>query len=416
MERTLSAAQVAVMLVSASYGIGFLFGSGEMALTHGMAGSIYGVATAFGMLLLALFAGRLWRTGQPIWTLFGNAYGRQIKNTVAMLSVLWMAGVLAAQIHGGVAIAQLLGLQKVFAYALIVVCIFAVSRLNLRLASLVFSFFLFLSGVVLVWVLVASNGKALYLSSPARFVADLGTFRPGEALSIAVAVVVLVCTGADYHQFVLAAKRPNRAAVGCVIAGLCLLAISVVPASVVLSLGNTGALAGLVDAKQVIPFALARQVEAVQSSLALVLLVGLCAAALGSGAAVLRAMTSALNAASERDSAHNPTMAVLALAVAGALAARGQSIIATMVSVNIVYICSVGALFGGLLCGQRLLAKQATSVIGAGFVSASCVYIAAELGLATGSADMLSLCAGMLTSTLLFATFATFNSTRRQSA
>ena len=44
MSRALGSLQVAALLVSASYGIGFLFGSGELALSHGMAGSIYGVA------------------------------------------------------------------------------------------------------------------------------------------------------------------------------------------------------------------------------------------------------------------------------------------------------------------------------------------------------------------------------------
>ena len=50
--RILSTVQVAVLLISASYGIGFLFGSGEMALSLGMAGGTYGVATAIGMMVV----------------------------------------------------------------------------------------------------------------------------------------------------------------------------------------------------------------------------------------------------------------------------------------------------------------------------------------------------------------------------
>lgn len=45
MTRLLGSLQVASLLVSASYGIGFLFGFGELAIAHGMAGSIYGIAT-----------------------------------------------------------------------------------------------------------------------------------------------------------------------------------------------------------------------------------------------------------------------------------------------------------------------------------------------------------------------------------
>ena len=101
--RTLGALQVAALLVSASYGIGFLFGSGEYALRYGMAGAIYGVATGLGMIAMAAFAGRLWLTGRPVWDLLGDRSGDRVRRLVALLSIVWMAGVLAAQIHGAVA-------------------------------------------------------------------------------------------------------------------------------------------------------------------------------------------------------------------------------------------------------------------------------------------------------------------------
>jgi len=37
--------QIATLLVSASYGIGFLFGSGELAVSQGMVGSLYAWVT-----------------------------------------------------------------------------------------------------------------------------------------------------------------------------------------------------------------------------------------------------------------------------------------------------------------------------------------------------------------------------------
>lgn len=141
MNRVLSSMQVAALLISASYGIGFLFGSGEMALTHGMAGSIYGLATAVGMLVLTFFAARLWRRGNAVWDLFGQAYGSSMRNGIALLSIIWMAGVLAAQIHGGVAIMRLLGLGEWFAFAVVLSGVLAASRMNLGLASKVFALF-----------------------------------------------------------------------------------------------------------------------------------------------------------------------------------------------------------------------------------------------------------------------------------
>ena len=46
---------------------------------QGMAGGLYGVATALGMFALATFAGRLWKLGVPVWELFGQAFGQRIQ-------------------------------------------------------------------------------------------------------------------------------------------------------------------------------------------------------------------------------------------------------------------------------------------------------------------------------------------------
>lgn len=127
----LSAWQVATLLVSASYGIGFLFGSGEVALQWGMAGSIYAMVTALGIAVLALTAPQLWRSGLQIWQVLGAAYGAKVSKLVALLSVVWMSGVLAAQILGGVAVVKLMGLPTLPAYTLMLALIFATSRMHL---------------------------------------------------------------------------------------------------------------------------------------------------------------------------------------------------------------------------------------------------------------------------------------------
>ena len=209
--RTLGALQVAALLVSASYGIGFLFGSGEMALSHGMAGGLYGVATALGMLALATFAGRLWKLGVPVWELFGQAFGQPIQRAVALLSLVWMSGVLAAQIAGAVAIAQVMGLPAYFSHALVLALILGASRLDLRVASRLFAACLLASALVLLYALAEAGGLALYAQAAPLFVRDLGGFSPARLVSIVLAVGLLVCLGADYHQFVLAARRPPDA-------------------------------------------------------------------------------------------------------------------------------------------------------------------------------------------------------------
>lgn len=401
MKHELNAFQVAALLVSASYGIGFLFGSGELAISNGMAGSIYGLATAGGMLLLATFAGRLWRSGRPIWDLFGAAYGPTLKNAVALLSVVWMAGVLAAQIHGGVALLRLLGLFPGASYAGVLAGIFVASRLNLRLASTVFSAFLLASGVVLVYALLSGGGGAIYVQAPARFVADLHTFSTGAIASILIAVVALVCTGADYHQFVLAAQRSRVATWGCLLAGLVLVALSFLPASVVIALQLDGGLSGLADSKQVIPYALthaASQLGGVGTGS--VLLLGLFAAALGSGAAIVRAMAGAISATVGGFSMTSAWLTSASLAIGAVLALRGQGIVATMVSVNVLYIASIGLAFVCLLAGRPLSVRAARSAVLTGFVVSFGVYALSWVGILLPDADLTALCLGALASGL----------------
>jgi SSS family solute:Na+ symporter len=403
MEKTLNSVQVAALLVSASYGIGFLFGSGELALAHGMAGSIYGLATAAGMLLMTVFAARLWRSGVPIWDLFGEAHGPALKNAVALLSMVWMAGVLAAQIHGGVAIMKLLGIDEEMAYAIVLGGILVASRLNLRIASTVFSLFLIASGLVLVYVLFSTSGAQVYAQSPMLFARDLSSLGGATVFAIVVAVVALVCAGADYHQFLLAARTPSVAVRGCLLAGITLVALSFLPASVVVGLSQEGALAGLADSKQVIPFAISHAASTVGlAAVGSLLLVGVSAAALGSGAAIVRAMSSALTAATSQDGDRSRLWpSFVALAAGGALAARGQGIVETMVSVNVIYIASIGWTFGCLVTNRTLSPSSALRAVVTGLLASSAVYVVGWLSASNLGGDLTSLAVGLVASGLV---------------
>ncbi len=406
-ERNLSGLQVAALLVSASYGIGFLFGSGELALQHGMAGSIYGVATAVGMFALALVGRRLWAAGVPVWEWFGRAYGSRLQRAVALLSVVWMAGVLAAQIHGGAAVAGLLGLSQGSAFVVILLLIFLASRLDLRFASMVFAMCLLSSAVVLVYALVVTGGWSLYLRALPAFSHDLATFSGPRLLAVTLAVGLLVCTGADYHQFVLAARRPSGAAAGCFLAGIALIAIGFLPSALVVTMQQAGALGDLPDSKQVIPLLLARVAGALGPGTDKVMLVALSTAALGSGAAILRAMASALaSAVPATVPDRHPALALCALGLGAAVASRGQGIIDTMVSVNVVYIASIAICLVALMRGMVLSPRRAAMTMAAGFVASVAVYIAGWAGWLARDPDFISLVAGLGTSAMVAASLA----------
>lgn len=397
MERVLSSLQIAALLVSASYGIGFLFGSGELALTHGMAGSIYGIATGFGMLALAAVAKPLWQSGLSVWDLFGRAYGSQLRGLVATLSLVWMAGVLAAQIHGGVAVARLLGAPDPYGLLIVLGLIYAAAQMSLRVASGVFAGCLVLSAVVLVYTLFAADGVALYWRAVPTFVADLNTFSPTQLGTISLAVCLLVITGADYHQFVMSGRTARSAMVGCVVAGAVLILIGFLPPAVVVALQTGGALADMPDGKQVIPWVLSRAVGDLARGLGTGLLVALSLAALGSGAAILRAMASAIGSTRSGDGQPRRASAA-ALFIGAALASRDQGIVETMVSVNIIYLASIGVCFFALLSGINLTPQRARAAMVIGLVVSGGVYAASWLGALAPQADAISLFAGLVAS------------------
>lgn len=402
MERTLSSLQVAALLVSASYGIGFLFGSGELALAHGMAGSLYGVATGVGMLVLAGFARHLWAIGLPVWELFGRAYGPRLQRAVASLSLVWMAGVLAAQIHGGVAVIRLLGVGEPLGHLAVLALIYGASRLDLRFASGVFALCLLASALVLVYALVVVGGMGLYLQAVPTFVHDLSTFKTSRLLAITLAVGLLVCVGADYQQFVLAARRPWAAVLGCILAGIAIMVIGFLPSAVVVAIQQADSLGDVADGKQVVPLVLGRVAGSLGSGPERLMLIALSVAALGSGAAILRAMTGALATAMPgQHSSNHPGFALLALAIGAGLTLRGQGIVDTMVSVNVVYLASIGVCFVALLSGMRLLPRQAGAIVATGFAVSLAVYLAAWVGWIGEQADLVSLICGLAASLTL---------------
>ncbi len=394
--RTLGALQVAALLVSASYGIGFLFGSGEYALRYGMAGAIYGVATGLGMIAMAAFASRLWLAGRAVWDLLGDRSGDRVRRMVALLSIVWMAGVLAAQIHGAVAVVRLLGASPVVAHAVAIALIFVASRFDMRAASLVFAGCLAASAVVLLYALVHSKGVELYAESLPAFAHALPSLGMAQAFTIAIGVGLLVCTGADYHQFVLAAHGPGAAVRGCLLAGVGLLLLAFLPPAVVLSAAAQPSWPGVADAKQVVPQALSLAATEIAEVAGPVMLGVLGMAALGSGAAVLRAMGSALEAARPRRKSAPPiVLAAIAMAVAAALTATGLPIVDTMVSVNVVYIASVGVSLFGLLRGKDSDQVGQTWVIGAGFIGAVAAFTPTWAGWPLPNVELIALLVGL---------------------
>lgn len=395
----LGALQVAALLVSASYGIGFLFGSGELAVPYGMAGCLYPWLTGIGMVLLALLAGRIWQLGMPLWDLFGRSFGPAVKRYVALLSMVWMTGVLAAQVQGAATTLSLAGVSRPHAWLIVLALIFIAAHLRLGLASKVFSLCLLASSIVLLLAVIDLGGIDTYLHAVPRFAADLPRVGGAQVATMTIAVVFLVLTGADYQQFIIAASARADAVLGCALAAVMLMIVGALPAAAVLAATHAGVLTHAANAKEAIPLVLAHMSDRLGRGAGTAMLLTLLAAALGSGAAIVRAMTDAILSLAVVPRAHAKLRVSVAIVLLGGIVAmRGQAIVETMIDLNIVYIASIAPLFALQLLNIDVPALAAQRSLLAGFAVSIALYATKWVGLVSGHVELTFLGGGMLAS------------------
>ncbi|MFP3562959.1 sodium:solute symporter [Paraburkholderia sp. SIMBA_030] len=350
LQRNLGAVQVAALLVSASYGVAFLLGSGEIAVRAGMLGSLYPIVTALGMLVLALAAPTLWRGRQLIWDVFGERYGLVVRKLVALLSLVWMSGVLAAQIHGGIAVLVAVGLPPTHSLTLVAAALLVMSSIELGMASMFFACGLLATNFALVRALVYCDGLNVYLRAWPSLIQEAGAAPRADTLVTIAAVGFLVITGSDYQQFAIAARRARDAWVGCLLASLFLMISGFLPAATIVAAIHAGKLSGLTDTASAIPWIMLHT----SGPMGMVCIGVMLLAALGSGTAITRAMSSALEGLRQGNEHHGFAWRVLITATACAIATDGQAIISTIVSLNTVYVAAVGLLFLLHEAGRRI--------------------------------------------------------------
>ncbi|MFM0210043.1 hypothetical protein PQQ96_21815 [Paraburkholderia sediminicola] len=367
-ERTLNAGQVASLLVSTSCGIGFLLGTGELALHQGMAACLYAIASALGLIALAACARALSIGRQSPWASFEQLYGASVSRSVALLSLIWMTGVLATQIRGGYAILTLAGLRPTLALLLIDGILIGLSLMRLSWLAAGFAICMLACNVVLVRTLFEMNGFAVWLNAPIEFLDGLRTMPPVHTALTVISVVVMVVCGADYQQFVVAARATATARAGCLLAAALVFVIGFLPASAVIAAAPVWHLEHLMDPIQIVPIVLMRTFssDAVSSTGGfIVAMLGLTA--LGAGCSILRAMADAATTLGQPSSTAPIWSRVLPVTLGSLVATREQSLVDMMIDLNTVYISSVGPLLLFSLTRTSVSHTTAKATVAAGF-------------------------------------------------
>ncbi|WP_321907922.1 hypothetical protein [Paraburkholderia sp. J11-2] len=391
-ERSLNTRQVASMLASTSCGIGFLLGTGEIALRQGMIGCLYAVASALGLAILAVCSSTLWNAGRSIWGLFGQLYGPSVSHGAALLSLIWMTGALSAQIRGGSAILALSGLPEAVVLPLIASILVGISLVRLSWLSVGLAICMLGCCAMLVCALLETGGIGIWLHAPILFADATRQTSLGRIGITVTSVVAMVICGADYQQFVIAADKPSAARMGCILAAGFVFVIGFLPASAVIAARSLWHLGEVSDPAQVVPILLMHSLsDSVASSVVIVLL---SASTLGAGCAILCAMSEVVSAIGPSTVRRPISSRILPVVFSLLVAARGQNLVDMMVDLNMVYLAAVGPLLVLRLLRLRICDVAANTSMAAGCgIALSCYLLrwAGVISLPSGASALLSL-------------------------
>jgi solute:Na+ symporter, SSS family len=286
--RTLDAFSLAALLVSAHYGLGFILGTAEQSLTNGIAGSLYAVSLSLGTIALMGLAKFYWTQVEQIWTLLGSYCGNEVKVFVGLMSWASLIGIESVQLISGAFILKVLGAPTIPTMLLMAILFAIISLVPVEKASWVFRGLLLLNFLALLYALWVLHGVPDYLRAPLTFTQSLQTISLPTSLGISLSTILLLLIDMRYQQFIVRAKNVSSVYKGCILAGIILFLLALLPSSVVVAALKTGILPTGIGGKETLAFILLWIGGGTDKFLSLLLIASLLVPALGVGSSTLR--------------------------------------------------------------------------------------------------------------------------------
>ncbi len=363
--RKLNTFSLAVLLVSGHYGLGFLLGTAEKALTLGAAGSLYAVSVGLGTIAVLVLAKFYWNKVEQIWTLLGNRYGSQVKILVGLISWSSLIGIEAVQIIAGAFILKVLGVPVLPSMVGLTILLMTISLLPVEKASWVFQALLGFNILALLYGLWVLHGLPYYLRSPLEFIPSLEQVSPWNLIGISVSTILLVLIDMKQQQFMVQAKDLGSLYKGCFLGGFLLVLLALLPSAVVVAAQAAGILPNGIDGKETIPFILSWIGGGPHQPLGIFLIISLVVPALGVGSNILRIQTKTILDFDILPASKNNRLLVTAVnALLGlGIALKGGSIVNLIVSFYAVYVASVFLPFIVYLLAEKGLYKFGESSV-----------------------------------------------------
>jgi SSS family solute:Na+ symporter len=291
LHRKLDVLSLATLLVSAHYGLGFLLGTAEQAMTKGFAGSLYTVSIGLGTIAAIALAKFYWIEVEQIWTILGNRYGRLAKVSVGIMSWTSLIGIEAVQIVAAASILKLVGIPPLPGMIALMLLFWMLSLLPVEKASWIFRGLLLVNILALLYGLWMLNGLQDYVRSPIEFVSSLNQITPSETIGVSLSTILLVMIDMKCQQYLVQAKDIRTVYLGSLLAGLLLMVLAFLPSAVVIAAQHAGILPLALGSKEIIPYILAWVGGGSDQPSGIFLILALAVPALGLGSSVLRVQT-----------------------------------------------------------------------------------------------------------------------------
>ncbi|GAB1545241.1 hypothetical protein NUACC21_79170 [Scytonema sp. NUACC21] len=288
LNRRLDTFSLAALLVSAHYGLGFLLGTAEKSLNLGFAGSLYAVSLGFGTIALLGLAKFYWTQTEQIWTLLGSSYGSGVKIFVGIMSWASLIGIEAVQLISGAFILKVFGIPTLPTMIVLATLFAIISLLPVEKASGILRGLLVLNFLALIYGLWVLHGFPEYVRSPLELVNSLQHESIPTTVGISLSTILLVLIDMKYQQYIIRAKDVQSLYLGCLLAGILLLLLALLPSTVVVAAQKAGILSAGISGKETLPFILSWIGGGADKPLGMALIVSLLLPALGIGSSILR--------------------------------------------------------------------------------------------------------------------------------
>lgn len=290
-DRHLGLFSLAALLISAHYGLGFVLGTAEKALSVGAAGSLYPLCIALGTLTLLALARFYWQQVDQIWTVLGDRYGSLVKTLIALMSWLSLIGIDAVQIIAGAFILKVLSLPILPSMVSLALIFLVISLLPVEKAGVVFKTLLIFNIGSLIYALLTLQGLPEYVSIAGQFLPSLNDVGWSEVLGVSLSTVSLVMIDMKYQQYVVQAKDMPTLYAGGLLAGLGFMVLALLPTALVLAAQRSDLLPTDITGKEVIPYILMTIGGGQNQLLGFLFILSLVVPALGIGSSIIRIQT-----------------------------------------------------------------------------------------------------------------------------